>query len=362
MHKRFSNKIPKYYKVSAPPLAGQKSPAEQRFVGGVFALSVYYIGKAAELLHCLRVSALFALRFFCLVFGNWFGRNIGVRCFFRLRTWPPTRPPALSPTRTRSWSPTSTSVWHWPVGLPRIFRRETTLLHTRTRSAHAFGAKLSSPSIHSPALGCCAFTLEASAASALHCSASTLKASTASTLHCHTSALEISVAFTLHCGASALVASALEASTASAPHCHASALPAPDVLIRTLAERAIWASWPPEPVRPYGFEVCAHSWPASHPASPSLPAAASASALTGKRLTGQNRHSQHNNDRCFDSCLFHFRFLSLIFRFTAFLSPVLGSFYRDSGAGRKKVTPGIKFPPKKISVATYFYIRVQIVV
>jgi hypothetical protein len=35
-----------------------------------------------------------------------------------------------------------------------------------------------------------------------------------------------------------------------------------------------------------------------------------------------------------------------MFHSTAFLSPILGSFYRDSGAGGKKVTPGVKFSEK----------------
>jgi len=35
-----------------------------------------------------------------------------------------------------------------------------------------------------------------------------------------------------------------------------------------------------------------------------------------------------------------------MFRFAAFLSPLLGSFYRDSGAGGKKVTPGVNFSGK----------------
>jgi len=340
MHKQFSNKIPKYSRISAPSLTGQKSPAEQRFVGGVFALSVYYIGNAAGLLHCLRVSALFALRFFCLR----------------------TSPPALSP----AWSPISASGRCRLVRSVRIFRCNPAWLHTRARSTYTSG--LSLPVIHAPALGSDIPALEASVASALHCGASAastlhyrasaLVASAASTLHCHAFAPEASAASTLHCHASAL-----EASAASTLHYHASALaksalasslPALNVLIRTLPERTIWASWSPEAVRLYGFEVCAHSWSASHPASPCLPAAATpaASARTGKRLTGQNRYSQHNNDRCFDSCLFHFRFLSLMFRFTAFLSPVLGSFYQDSGAGVKKVTPNLRFSTKNVRVVS----------
>jgi hypothetical protein len=67
---RFSNKISKYSQVSVPSLNGQESPAEQQFVGGVSALSFCYIGKVAGLLYCLSFSALFALRFFWLVFNN----------------------------------------------------------------------------------------------------------------------------------------------------------------------------------------------------------------------------------------------------------------------------------------------------
>ena len=385
---RFSNKISNYSRISVPPLAGQKSPAEQLFVGGVFALSACYIGNVAGLLHCLRVSALFALRFFCLVFYNRFGRSICVRCFFRLQVWSPAWPHALSPTWSRPWSPTSTSMWHWLVGLIHISGCKPSWLHVGFGSAHTFGAKLSLPSTHSAALGryASAFStlhsrasvLEASTASTLHCRASVLEASTFSTLHSRASVLEASTASTLHRWASALetstastlhsLASVLEASAASTLHSRASALeastasalPAPNVLIRTLAERAVWTSWSPEIVRLYGFEVCPHSWPAGHPASqswtaattstasPSLFVAATAttSALTGKSLAGQNRHCQCNNDRCFDCCLFHFRFLSLRFHFAAFLSPILGSFYRDSGAGGKKVTPGENFSGK----------------
>jgi len=379
---RFSNKISKYSRVSVPPLDGQKSPAEQWFVGGVFALSVCCIGKAAGLLRCLRASALFILRFFCLVFDNWCGRGIGVRCFLRLRilfptlspTWSPARGPALSPTCSCARGPTSTSGRHRLVRLVCIFRCKPARLHTLARSDYTSGSRLSLPVIHAPALGSDISALEASAASALHrwastlnCGVSVLETSAASTLHCHASALETSTTSTYHPGASAASAghwptqhhhvpasialavwahaSALEALAESA---RASALPAPDVLIRALAERAIWARYPGI-VRLCGLEVCAHSWSAGHSSSPSLPAAATAttSTRTGKRLTGQNRHSQHNNDRCFDSCLFHFRFLSLMFRFNAFLSPVLGSFYRDSGAGVKKVTPGVNFSGKK---------------
>jgi len=347
MHTRFSNKIPKYSQVSLLPLESQKSPAEQLFVGGVFVLSACYVGKAADLLHCLRVSALFALRFFCLR----------------------TSPPALSP----AWSPISVSGRRRLVRSVRIFRCNPAWLHALAWPAHTSGVRLSLPVIHAPALGipaleasalhCLAFVSEAST---LHRLASALIASAASTLYRGASALEASAASTLHCGASAAStlhrwASALEAFSASTLHCHASALyrhasalealtesaraSAPDVLIRTLSERAIWA-WYPGIARLCQLEVCAHSGSAGHPASQSLPAAAAAAARTGKRLSGQNRNCQQNNDRCFDSCFFHFRFLSLMFHSTAFLSPILGSFYRDSGAGGKKVTPGENFSGK----------------
>jgi hypothetical protein len=114
---RFSNKIPKYSRISVPPLAGQKSPAEQRFVGGVFALSFCYIGRAAGLSYCLLFFALFTLRFF------W------------LRSWPPTLSPA--------WSPISASGRCWLVRLVRIFRRKPALLHTLARPAYSAGSGLS---------------------------------------------------------------------------------------------------------------------------------------------------------------------------------------------------------------------------
>jgi hypothetical protein len=279
---RFSNKIPNYSRISVPPLAGQKSPAEQLFVGGVFALSACYIGNVAGLLHCLRVSALFALRFFCLVFYNRFGGSICVRCFLRLGIRPPVRSPvltpargpALSPTWSRAWSPTSASGRHRLVRLIRIFRCKPLRLHTRAWSAYTAGAGLSLPAIH--ALWCYVSALEASAASILHSRASVLEVSAASALNCWASALETSSASALHCHASALETSTTSthhrgASTASAGHrstlhhhvpasktlaawAHASALealtesvwalPTLDVLIRTLAERAIWARYP----------------------------------------------------------------------------------------------------------------------
>jgi hypothetical protein len=97
MHIRFSNKIPKYSRVSVPLSIGQKSPAEQRFVGGVFALSVFYIGKAAGLLHCLRVSALFTLRLFWLIFNNRWLWSVGIRSFLWLQVRFPVRSLVLSP-------------------------------------------------------------------------------------------------------------------------------------------------------------------------------------------------------------------------------------------------------------------------
>ena len=391
MHTRFSNKISKYYRVSLSLSIGQKSPAEQWFAGGVFAQLLCYIGKAAGLSYCLFASALFVRRFFRLrirpptlspawspisasgrrrlvrsvrIFrrkparlhalarpaytsGSKLSspaihspvlRSIGVRCFFRLLILFPVRSPALSP----AWSPTSTSGRHGPA---RISRCKPALLHVRARPAYTFGAKLSPPATHSATLGCCAFVLEASAASTLHSRASTLHsrasvlaASAASTLHSRASALETSAASTLHDRASAL-----EASTTSV-------LPAPNVLSRSLTIRAILTSGSLEIVRPCRFGICAHSRPAGHSASPSLPAAATstASSRPGNSLRSQNRYCQHSNDPCFESCLFHFRFLSQKFHFSAFLSPVLGSFYQDSGADGKKVTPGVNFSGKNI--------------
>jgi hypothetical protein len=315
---RFSNRISEYSQDSVPSLNCQESPADQLFAGGDFALSFCYIGKAAGLFYCSRVFALFVLWFFwlwswpptlspawspisasgrrrlvCLIrifrrkpawlhtltwpvyaAGSRLSspaihspalRSIGIRCFFRLRIRPPTlspiRCPALSPTHPRSWGPGSASGQHWPVC---ISRRKSPRLHTRALSIDTSGSKLSSSARYSPALGCCASALVASAASTLHC--------------------------------------------------HASTLPAPDVLVRAPVEWTIRTSWSPEVVRLYEFKVCAHSRPAGHSASPSGSAAAtataSAHAQTGKRLRSQNRHCQHNNDCCFESCLFHFRFLS----------------------------------------------------
>jgi hypothetical protein len=211
MHIRFSNKIPKYSRVSVPISIGQKSPAEQWFVGGVFALSVFYIGKVAGLLHCLRVSALFALRLFWFIFNSRWLWSVGIRCFLWLQVRFPVRSlvlspalcPALSPTWSRSWSPTSTSWLHRLVRLVIIFRCKLLLLHTRTLSAYTSGSRLSLHAIHSPALRRYISALEASAASAPDS------------------------------GAWALETSALETLAESS---RPSALPALDVLIRTLAE------------------------------------------------------------------------------------------------------------------------------
>ena len=296
MHTRFSNKIPKYSQVSLLPLESQKSPAEQLFVGGVFVLSACYVGKAADLLHCLIISALFALRFFRLVFYNRFGGSISVWCFLRLRIRPPVRSPVLSPARgpalssawSRVWSPTSASARHWLVRLVRIFRCKPLWLYTRARSAYTSGSGLSLPAIHAlrshisaleasaaSALHRWASALEVSAASTLHCGVSILEASSTSTLHCHASARETSTASALHSGPSAASAghwstlhhhvpaskslaiwahaSALETLAKSAhawaletlaESARASALPGLDVLIRTLPERAIWARYP----------------------------------------------------------------------------------------------------------------------
>lgn len=119
-----------------------------------------------------------------------------------------------------------------------------------------------------------------------------------------------------------------------------------DILIWILGKGAKW-SWSPGIIRLHGIRVCVHLWSAGHHASPSRPVASTLTATPsrpgacrpGKRLTGQNRQCQPGNNRCYGFCLFHFQFLSLIFRSTAFLIPVFGSFYRDSGAGGKKVTP-----------------------
>ena len=348
---RFSNKIPKYSRISVPASAGQKSPAEQRFVGGIFALSACYIGNSAGLLHCLRVSALFVLRLFWLVFYNRFGRSIGVRCFFRLRI----QSPALSPTLPRARCPASASGRHLLVHPVRISRCKPLLLHSGALSAYTSWTGLSLPVIHSPALRRYISALEASV---LNCVVWALKASAASTLDCCAWALETSALEALAESTRPSASPALDVLIrALAVFTRPSASPTLDVLIRTLVvstrpsaspalvlirtlgKRAIWA-WYPGVVRLCRIEVCTHLWSAGHSASPSLSAAATAtaSARTGERLTGQNRHSQHNNDRCYDFCLFHFRFLSLTFYFSAFLSPLLGSFYLDSGAGGKKVT------------------------
>jgi hypothetical protein len=88
--------------------------------------------------------------------------------------------------------------------------------------------------------------LETSSASALHCHASALETSTTSTHHRGASTASAGHRSTLHHHVPASKtlaawahASALEALTESVW-----ALPTLDVLIRTLAERAIWARYP----------------------------------------------------------------------------------------------------------------------
>jgi hypothetical protein len=326
---RFSNKIPEYFRVSVLLVIGQKSPAERLFVGGVFALLFCYIGNAAGLLYCLLFSALFILRFW----------SIGVRHYF----WSATRshtlssarahtlPPALSHTRI----PTFTFRLHWTTGLPPILRCKPLWLHTSARSAHAFGAKLSSSTVHSAALRSWASALETSASSTLHCHASAL--------HSWASALEASATPTLHCHASALEASATSALHSLTSALETSTLSATNVLVRSLAEWTFLTFRALGSVRLYTFGILAHPWSAGHSAFPSVTAAATATYRLCKRCAGQKRYYQHKNNHCFESCLFHFRFLSLMIRSTAFLSPILGFFCKDSGAGGKMVTPVVNF-------------------
>jgi len=363
---RFSNKIPKYSLVSVPFLIGLSNPAEQLFLGGIFFLSFCYTGKVAGQLYCLSVSALFALRFFCLVFNDRRLWSIGIRCFFRLRiqspALSPTRSPVLSPALPRAWSPTSASGRHRLVHLVRICRRKPLGLHSTALSANTSGAKLSPPAIYSPILGGDISTLETSSASSQHCGASTTSAGHRSTLHYYVPASKTLAAWaqasthealTDSAGSSTLPILAERAIWSSwsldalAESARAWPLTALDILIRALTERTIWA-WSPVIIRLDGFGVCTHSWSAGHSASQSLPASAAAAATSrpGKCFAGQNCQCQHKNDRCCNCCLFHFRFLSQKFHFTAFLSPEMGSFYRDSGAGRKKVTPELRFAIK----------------
>jgi hypothetical protein len=382
MHTRFSNKIPKYSQVSVPPLIGQKSPAEQRFVGGVFALSACYIGNAAGLLCCLRDSALFALWFIRLVFNNRWLWSIGIRCFLWLRIRPPalspTRSPALSPTLPRAWCPATASGRHGLVRLVRIFRCKPLRLPSGTWSACTLGTGLPGLTIHAPVLRSEISALKTSAASTL-CSrtgapeASAASAGHRSTLHHHVPASIILAAWT-QTSTDKILAGSTGASALSTPDVlvrplaeravwtwrpiiltgstRPSALPALEVLVRTLGIRAIWTRYPGV-VRLFGLEVCPHSRSAAHSGSPSWttagPSATTATltaARAGKSFCGKNCQCKSNNYRCFDSCRFHFWFLSLTFHFSAFLSPLLGSFYPDSGAGAKKVTPIIMFSRK----------------
>jgi hypothetical protein len=133
----------------------------------------------------------------------------------------------------------------------------------------------------------------------------------------------------------------------------ASALSGLDILVRPLTPWAIWSRYPGI-VRLCRLKVLPPLWSVNHTSSPSWSAAATTSARLSKRLAGQNRQCQHNNDHCFDSCLFHFRFLSLICLTTAFLSPFLGFFYRDSGADKNKVTPCTCFSEKIHAVTNSF--------
>lgn len=169
-----------------PDLAGQKSPAGQRFAGGVFALSFCDIGEALGLLYCLIVSALFALRFFCLVFNNWRLWSVSIRCYFRLRIrYPalsPTRSPALSPALPGARCPTSASGRY---GRIPIFWCKSARLHTRTWSAYTSWTTLSLPIIHSPVLRGNISALKTSATPAHHCGASAASAGCRSTLNCH---------------------------------------------------------------------------------------------------------------------------------------------------------------------------------
>jgi hypothetical protein len=380
---RFSNKIPKYSQFSVPPLKRLNNPAEQWFLGGIFALSVCHIGNAAELLYCLSVSALFALRFFCLVFNNRWLWSIGIRCIFRLQTRSPTWPHPLSsalshalpPTSSRAWRPTPASGRHRLVCISRC---EPLRLHIRARPAHTSWAKLSPPAIDSPALWGDISTLETSAASTLDCCAWALESSATSALEAlaesawtsASPALDVLIrALAVSTPASALTALnvliwtlaeraiwALWSPVSPAESTRASTLSGLDILIRALAPRAIWTRYPGI-IRLCRIVVCFHLRSAGHSTAPSRPAAPSLSAATaaatsrsGKRLAGQDCQCQHKNDRCCNFCLFHFRFLSQKFHFTAFLSPEMGSFYRDSGAGGKQVTPKIKVYHKNIRV------------
>lgn len=375
---QISNKISEYSQVYVPPLISQESPAEQRFVGGVFVLSVCRIGNVAELLYCSGKTASLALLYFWLVFNNRRFWSVGFRCCIRLRILPPSRPHSLPPASSLSKSriPASASGGDWLVRLVPILRYKLSRRYSTARSAHTSGAGLSLPVIHSPALGSGISTLETSAASTGHWAALCyhIPASEASAGLAYTSALEALVESTWSSTLptpvestrpSALTAldvlirtlapwaiRAFRSLNIPAESARASTLSGLDILIRSLAPRAIWTRYPGI-IRLRGVRICVHlrssdSWPPSRTAAPSLSATTTTAGLPN-RLTSQNRQCQHKNDHCFDSCLIHFRSLSLVFHFSAFLSPESGSFYMDSGAGGKMVTPGEKISGRNIS-------------
>ena len=203
-------------KKAPPPAASYRKTGAG--VGGVLALSACYIGKAAGLLYCLGASALFALWCFKLVFDRRCGWNIGVRCFFRLLVWFNVRSPAWSPARR----PASGSWRHRPVCLVCICRCRLSRLHTRALSADTSWSGPSGPVIHAPALRSDISILEASWASAGH----------RPLLHHHVPASKTLAVWAI--GASwSLEVLAKSTLTWS--------LPALDVLIWALDERAVWA-------------------------------------------------------------------------------------------------------------------------
>lgn len=371
---RFSNKIPKYYQVSVLPLKRLSNPAEQQFLGGMFVLTVLYIGKIVHQLYCIRFSTLFTLWLFRLIFDNRRLCGIGIRSFFRLRFQVPVRSPVLSgvwpPALSGSWSvarcPTSASGRNGLIYLVLIFRDELSLPHSRALSNSTSGAGSSLPVIHVPALGERISASETSSASARHSGTCVLETSATSTLNSRTSSASAGTRSALH--HHALTSEALAAwsltstleTLAVSPRPSALKIPVKsagastltplDVLIRTLAIRAIWASWSleipaestsasalsgldvlvraltpwaiwtcyPGIIRLRGIRVCVHLWPVGNSRSPSRTAAPSSSVAAAtcrlsNRLTGQDRQCQHGNDCCCDFCLFHFLSLSLRF-------------------------------------------------
>jgi len=137
--------------------------------------SVNVFGKVVGLSNFLRISALFTLRLFWLVFNNRWFWSIGIRSFFRLWFQIPIRRPVLSPARppslsSGSWSiarcPTSTSEWCGLIYLVLIFRYELSLPYPRAFSDSTSGAGSSLSVIHSPILGGCISAVETSTTSA----------------------------------------------------------------------------------------------------------------------------------------------------------------------------------------------------